>query len=455
MLQLNWGAGEPAAAASSQATTTIKPRRGDITVVKGYALLGTLGVGSFGKVRLGIHCETGRRVAVKIIQKGQTVRAGVLNKLAREIRAMSGLRHPHVIHVHELIDTPTTVFIVMEYVEGGELFDYISQNSRLNEPEAVRIMRQILSAVHFCHSKMICHRDIKPENVLLDGNMDVKLGDFGLSNSMRYGTCLKTPCGSPNYASPEVICGKSYSGPEVDVWSCGIIFYVLLCGCLPFDDDEMSILFMKIKLGKYHEPPHLSESAKSLLRRMIDVNPVSRITMKEILMHPWFVGCTIDGSGPNAATYISGFSSPALTFYRNYRTDSGENEPILLEKPEDDDLEPASAVTLKCSRFKPRWYIGLPGFKSESQCVTVLTETLKELDYQWRFEPGYKVFCKRENSPQHKLQPQFAMQLYKMKYMSYLLDIQMKTGELMPIMNEGIRLVEALKRKLNMSTLLS
>ncbi|GIX61071.1 histone kinase SNF1, putative [Babesia caballi] len=190
------------------------------------------------------------------------MKMGSLSKLGREIRAMSGLRHPNVIYVHELIDTPTTVFIVMEYVEGGELFDYISQRSRLSEKEAIRMMRQVLSAVDFCHNKMICHRDIKPENILLDSNMNIKLGDFGLSNFMREGECLRTPCGSPNYASPEVICGKSYSGPEIDIWSCGIIFYVLLCGCLPFDDDEMSILFMKIKLGKFRTPSHLSADAR-------------------------------------------------------------------------------------------------------------------------------------------------------------------------------------------------
>ncbi|GBE58616.1 histone kinase [Babesia ovata] len=343
---------------------------------------------------------------------------------------MSGLRHPHVIYVHELIDTPTTVFIVMEYVEGGELFDYISQNSRLSEPEAIRLMRQVLSAVDFCHSKMICHRDIKPENILLDGNLNVKLGDFGLCNSMRYGECLRTPCGSPNYASPEVICGKSYSGPEIDIWSCGIILYVLLCGCLPFDDDEMSILFVKIKLGKYHEPSHLSNDARALLQRMLDVNPVTRITMRELF-------------------------SPALTFHPAVRSVTDEHESIRLEKPQDDDLEAASAVALKCSRFKPRWSMGVAGFKSEFQCVNLLTDTLRELGYKWRFAPGFKVYCRRDPSRKQRMQFQFTMQLYKMKYMCYLLDIQMKTGPIMPVLHEGIRLVETLKRKLKLSTLLN
>eukprot|EP00371_Babesia_bovis_P003390 XP_001612037.1 protein kinase domain containing protein [Babesia bovis T2Bo] len=254
-----------------------------IHMIKDYALLGTLGVGSFGKVKLAIHCETGQKVAIKIIHKDHNMSTACLSRLGREIRAMSNLRHPNVIYVYEVIDTPSTLFIVMEYVDGRELFDYISQHVRMTETQVIHLMRQLLAAVDFCHSKMVCHRDIKPENIILDKDMNLKLGDFGLSNFLREGECLRTPCGSPNYASPEVICGKSYSGPEIDIWSCGIVLYVLLCECLPFDNDEMSVLFLTIKQGKFHLPSHLSKDARWLLQRMLDVNPASRITMRELL----------------------------------------------------------------------------------------------------------------------------------------------------------------------------
>ncbi|EAN32172.2 Protein kinase domain protein [Theileria parva strain Muguga] len=251
--------------------------------LRGYTIGTTLGVGSFAKVKLGVDKRTGKQVAIKIIDKTRMATMGLIGKLSREISALQGSYHRNIIQLYDIIDTPDTIFLIMEYVDGGELFDYISQNSRLSEVEAIRIFRQILSAVDFCHRKMLCHRDLKPENILIDRYMNIKLGDFGLSNFMRDGECLKTPCGSPNYASPEVICGKSYAGPEIDIWSCGIILYVLLCGSLPFDDDEIPALFGKIKLGKFYVPGHLTSDSRWLLQRMLDVNPQTRITMKELL----------------------------------------------------------------------------------------------------------------------------------------------------------------------------
>jgi carbon catabolite-derepressing protein kinase len=177
--------------------------------------------------------------------------------------------------------------MVLEYA-GGELFDYIVNNGRLQEDKARKFFQQIVCAVEYCHRHKIVHRDLKPENLLLDDQFNVKIADFGLSNIMTDGNFLKTSCGSPNYAAPEVISGKLYAGPEVDVWSCGVILYVLLVGRLPFDDEYIPTLFKKIAAGNYSIPSYLSPGAVSLIKKMLMVNPVHRITIGEIRMDPWF-----------------------------------------------------------------------------------------------------------------------------------------------------------------------
>lgn len=196
-------------------------------------------------------------------------------------------------HLHffryEVIETAADIYAVMEYVSGGELFDYIVLQGRLQEPEARKLFQQVVSGVEYCHTHMVVHRDLKPENLLLDADMNVKLADFGLSNRMRDGEFLHTSCGSPNYAAPEVISGSAYGGPEVDVWSCGVILYAVLCGSLPFDDENIRHLFRKIKGGVYSIPPHVSAGARTLLQSMLLVDPMQRITVPEIRRHPWFM----------------------------------------------------------------------------------------------------------------------------------------------------------------------
>jgi len=209
-------------------------------------------------------------------------------KVQREINILHLCTHPHIIRLYEVIDTPTDIFLVNEYVSGGELFDYIVSKGRLSMDEARNFFHQIISGVEYCHFQKIVHRDLKPENLLLDANKNIKLADFGLSNLMRDGEFLRTSCGSPNYAAPEVISGHLYAGPEVDVWSCGVILYALLCGSLPFDDESIPNLFKKIKSGMYSLPTHLSQLARNLIPRMLEVDPMKRITIPEIRMHPWF-----------------------------------------------------------------------------------------------------------------------------------------------------------------------
>ncbi|KAE8609789.1 hypothetical protein XENTR_v10011911 [Xenopus tropicalis] len=255
----------------------------------GHYILGdTLGVGTFGKVKMGEHQLTGHKVAVKILNRQKIRNLDVVGKIKREIQNLKLFRHPHIIKLYQVISTPTDFFMVMEYVSGGELFDYICKHGRVEEAEARRLFQQIISAVDYCHRHMVVHRDLKPENVLLDAHMNAKIADFGLSNMMSDGEFLRTSCGSPNYAAPEVISGRLYAGPEVDIWSCGVILYALLCGTLPFDDEHVPTLFKKIRGGVFYIPEYLNRSAATLLMHMLQVDPLKRATIKDIREHEWF-----------------------------------------------------------------------------------------------------------------------------------------------------------------------
>ncbi|KAF1950503.1 serine threonine protein kinase-like protein SNF1p [Byssothecium circinans] len=252
-----------------------------------YTIVRTLGEGSFGKVKLATHGVSGQKVALKIINRKRLITRDMAGRIEREIQYLQLLRHPHIIKLYTVITSQTEIIMVLEYA-GGELFDYIVNHGKLKEEKARKFFQQIVCAVEYCHRHKIVHRDLKPENLLLDENFNVKIADFGLSNIMTDGNFLKTSCGSPNYAAPEVISGKLYAGPEVDVWSCGVILYVLLVGRLPFDDEYIPTLFKKIAAGNYSIPSYLSSGAVDLIKRMLMVNPVHRITVAEIRQDPWF-----------------------------------------------------------------------------------------------------------------------------------------------------------------------
>lgn len=252
-----------------------------------YQIIKTLGEGSFGKVKLAEHSTTGQRVALKIINRKTLAKSDMQGRVEREISYLRLLRHPHIIKLYDVIKSKDEIIMVIEYA-GKELFDYIVQRGRMPEDEARRFFQQIIAAVEYCHRHKIVHRDLKPENLLLDDHLNVKIADFGLSNIMTDGNFLKTSCGSPNYAAPEVISGKLYAGPEVDVWSSGVILYVMLCGRLPFDDEFIPALFKKISNGVYTLPNYLSDGAKNILTKMLVVNPLNRITIHEIMEDEWF-----------------------------------------------------------------------------------------------------------------------------------------------------------------------
>ncbi|KAL3427105.1 hypothetical protein PVAG01_00614 [Phlyctema vagabunda] len=253
-----------------------------------YHVIRTLGEGSFGKVKLATHRTTGQQVALKIIARKKLISRDMAGRVEREIEYLQLLRHPHIIKLYTVIKTSAEIIMVLEYA-GGELFDYIVQNGKMREDEARRFFQQIICAVEYCHRHKIVHRDLKPENLLLDENLNVKIADFGLSNIMTDGNFLKTSCGSPNYAAPEVINGKLYAGPEVDVWSCGVILYVLIVGRLPFDDEHIPSLFAKIGKGAYVVPNYMSSGSAALIKKMLAVNPVHRATIDEIRQDPWFM----------------------------------------------------------------------------------------------------------------------------------------------------------------------
>lgn len=267
-----------------RSTESTKP----VLLLGNYRLRHTIGVGSFGKVKAAEHVVTGHKVAVKILDRRKIRTLRMDAKIKREIQILKLLRHPHIIKLYEVIETPTHIFLVMEYVSGGELFDYIASRGRLSEDIGRAFMQQIISGVTYCHQHMVVHRDLKPENLLLDSQSNVKIADFGLSNLMIDGDFLKTSCGSPNYAAPEVISGEMYAGPEVDVWSCGIILYALLCARLPFDDPHIPTLFQKIRQGRVAYPPYLSNACVDLISKMLVVDPLKRITVAEIWEHEWF-----------------------------------------------------------------------------------------------------------------------------------------------------------------------
>ncbi|KAL1839338.1 hypothetical protein VTJ49DRAFT_1634 [Mycothermus thermophilus] len=253
-----------------------------------YKIVRTLGEGSFGKVKLAVHRSTGQKVALKIISRKNLISRDMQGRVEREIEYLQLLRHPHIIKLYTVIKTTTEIIMVLEYA-GGELFDYIVAHGKMQENEARRFFQQMLCAVEYCHRHKIVHRDLKPENLLLDDNLNVKIADFGLSNIMTDGNFLKTSCGSPNYAAPEVIGGKLYAGPEVDVWSCGVILYVMLVGRLPFDHEHIPTLFAKIAKGSYMVPSWMSPGASNLIKKMLVVNPVHRATIEDIRQDPWFL----------------------------------------------------------------------------------------------------------------------------------------------------------------------
>ena len=253
-----------------------------------YILLQTIGSGGFGKVKLAEDKITHRRYAVKIFKKSKLEsNPEMMKKIQREISLMKLFDHPHIIKLIEVCESQRHLFIVLEYAENGELFDYLIQRRKIPLEEAMKLFRQIIYGVDFLHSRSICHRDLKPENILLDQCNNVKIADFGFARWLKSET-TKTSCGSPHYAAPEVVRGVPYQGKKADIWSCGVILFALLAGRLPFNEPSFKDLLTKIKLGQYKMPSSFPEEVKNLISNMLQVDPEKRLTIEQIKHHKAF-----------------------------------------------------------------------------------------------------------------------------------------------------------------------
>ncbi|XP_064153211.1 5'-AMP-activated protein kinase catalytic subunit alpha-1-like isoform X1 [Anguilla rostrata] len=454
----------------------------------GHYILGdTLGVGTFGKVKVGQHELTKHQVAVKILNRQKIRSLDVVGKIRREIQNLKLFRHPHIIKLYQVISTPTDIFMVMEYVSGGELFDYICKNGKLDEKESRRLFQQIISALDYCHRHMVVHRDLKPENVLLDAQMNAKIADFGLSNMMSDGEFLRTSCGSPNYAAPEVISGRLYAGPEVDIWSSGVILYALLCGTLPFDDDHVPTLFKKICDGIFYTPQHLKPAVSSLLKRMLQVDPMKRATIKDIREDEWFQkdlpkylfpdesshsSTVIDDEALKevcekfecsedevlTCLYNHDHQDPLAVAYHliidNRRIMNEAKDFYLASSPPeaflDEHQQPAARphperVPFLVAEVTPRprhtldelnpqkskhsgvrrakWHLGIRSQSRPNDIMSEVCRAMKQLDYDWKVVNPYYLRVRRKN-PVTGVQAKMSLQLYQVDSRTYLLDFR-------------------------------
>ncbi len=255
-----------------------------------YELGRQLGYGTFAKVYHARNLSSGKSVAMKVVGKEKVIKVGMMEQIKREISVMKMVRHPNIVELHEVMASKSKIYFAMELVRGGELFSKIAKG-RLREDAARAYFQQLISAVDFCHSRGVYHRDLKPENLLLDDEGNLKVTDFGLSafsDHLRQDGLLHTTCGTPAYVAPEVIGKKGYDGAKADIWSCGVILYVLLAGFLPFQDDNLVAMYRKIYRGDFKCPPWFSSDARRLITRLLDPNPSSRITISKIMDATWF-----------------------------------------------------------------------------------------------------------------------------------------------------------------------
>ncbi|XP_015990404.2 serine/threonine-protein kinase SIK3 isoform X3 [Rousettus aegyptiacus] len=284
--------GPPAApAAVSPAAGPPRPSapasRGPVPARIGYYEIDrTIGKGNFAVVKRATHLVTKAKVAIKIIDKTQLDEEN-LKKIFREVQIMKMLCHPHIIRLYQVMETERMIYLVTEYASGGEIFDHLVAHGRMAEKEARRKFKQIVAAVFFCHCRNIVHRDLKAENLLLDANLNIKIADFGFSNLFTPGQLLKTWCGSPPYAAPELFEGKEYDGPKVDIWSLGVVLYVLVCGALPFDGSTLQNLRARVLSGKFRIPFFMSTECEHLIRHMLVLDPNKRLSMEQICKHKW------------------------------------------------------------------------------------------------------------------------------------------------------------------------
>lgn len=261
-----------------------------------YELGCILGEGTFAKVRLARNTASQQEVAIKILDKKKLFEHEMADQIKREISIMKVVKHPCVVDTKEVLATTDKIYIVLQLVTGGDLFDLVVNGGRLNEEDARRHFNRLIEGVDYCHSKGVYHRDLKPENLLLDSEGNLLISDFGLSalpQQLKSDGLLHTTCGTPNYVAPELLDDRGYDGRSADIWACGVILYVLLCGCLPFDEPQIHQLFHKIQNAKVKMPSFVSDEAKDMIARLLDKDPRKRITAEQIRGHDWFKGAYV------------------------------------------------------------------------------------------------------------------------------------------------------------------
>ncbi|CAM9019149.1 unnamed protein product [Wickerhamomyces anomalus] len=318
---------QPSVASSLLSSSTFNTSQ--INKIGPWKLGKTLGRGSTGRVLLAENINTNQKAAVKVVsksilnnlessisdEKGRDA-AGLAYGIEREIIIMKLLNHPNVLRLYDVWETSKSLYLILEYVEGGELFDLLVEKGPLLEKEAIRYFTQIILGASYCHALGICHRDLKPENLLLDHDLNIKIADFGMAALENNDRLLETSCGSPHYAAPEIVSGKHYHGFESDVWSCGVILFALLTGRLPFDDENIRNLLLKVQNGVFEMPQDISIEAQDLISKMLTVEPSKRIKTHEILNHPLLLKYPLNQSDlktlnelPSPNTYLNQINS--------------------------------------------------------------------------------------------------------------------------------------------------
>jgi serine/threonine protein kinase len=291
------------AAGGSPARKTVSERWVDGKLHVGhYEIVGKLGEGSFGTVLKGVHVHVGEPVAIKVLEKSRINTADEIERVGREVQILKSVQHANVCRLWELLYTRDKIYLVMEFAVAGELFGQIVKKGRLKDDEARFYFRQAVEGLDYIHGIDVVHRDIKPENLLIDHTRRLKIVDFGLSARCALGGFLKTACGSPCYAAPEMLTRETrqgYEGHPVDVWSLGVTLFAMLCGYLPFEHPQTAQLYKRIIAGEYKQPAFLSADAKDLLKRMLCTDPKRRFTLEQIRKHPW-VWRGVNGSKPSA-----------------------------------------------------------------------------------------------------------------------------------------------------------
>jgi len=254
-----------------------------------YIIKETIGTGTFSKVKLGINKYTKEKVAIKLLEKSKITEKEDLKRINREISIVKKLSHPNIIKINEIFENEKNYYIIMDYCSNGELFDYIVKKTKLTEEETSFFFYKIINAIEYIHKKNIVHRDLKPENLLLTEKNKLKIIDFGLSNFYSKNNLLSTPCGSPCYAAPEMVSGNKYNGFKTDIWAIGIILYAMLCGYLPFEDNDNEVLFQKILECDLEFPEYLSFDSVDIIKKILNVNPNERFNIDDIKKHNFYL----------------------------------------------------------------------------------------------------------------------------------------------------------------------